>query len=226
MTDETAEEVDLLAPGTVVALIDPLCAWCWGAAPALTRLAAAGMPLRLIATGLFIGEREVTAEFADYAWTNDRRIARLTGQTFGDAYREKVLGAIGSKFDSGPATLALTAVQLRAPNRDLDVLHALQAARWVDGRDVTAPEVVAEVLRETGIDADTVAAFLAEDQAVIDTLNERAAFARDLMSHLHIRGVPSLIKVISGGVAPIDGRELFENAAAIVATVEAAGRPN
>jgi hypothetical protein len=32
--------------------------------------------------------------------------------------------------------------------------------------------------------------------------------------------------VISGGVAPIDGRELFENAAAIVATVEAAGRPN
>jgi putative protein-disulfide isomerase len=221
--DATAEETDVLAPGTVIAVIDPLCGWCWGAAPALDRIAATGLPLRLIASGLFIGDREVTAEFAGYAWSNDRRIAEMTGQPFTEVYREKVLGKLGSKFDSGPATLALTAVQLRAPGRDLAVLHALQRARWVDGRDVTDPEVVAEVLREEGIDEETIAAFLDEEQGIIDALNERAAFARDLMSHFSARGVPVLLKVTEAGAIRLDGRMLFEDVDEIVTAIERAG---
>jgi putative protein-disulfide isomerase len=227
MTDATAneEEIDVLAPGTVIVVVDPLCGWCWGAAPALDRIVGAGLPMRLVASGLFIGDREVTAEFAGYAWSNDRRIAEMTGQPFTEVYREKVLGKLGSKFDSGPATLAFTAVQLREPGRDLAVLHALQAARWVDGRDVTDPEVIAEVLREEGIDEETVAAFLDEEQAIIDTLNERAGFARELMSHFGARGVPVLLKVTEAGAVRLDGRLLFEDIDQVVANIERAVVP-
>ena len=212
-----ADDVDVLAPGTLIALVDPLCGWCWGAAPALQRLAASGRRLELVASGLFIGDRALTPEFAAYAWENDQKIRALTGQTFSDAYREKVLGQEGGKIDSGPATLAFTAVQMREPEKALAALHALQAARWVDGLDITSEAVVADVLRRAGIAEETVTAFLAEDEAVISALNERATFARDLMQAIGARGVPTLARVTETGVTRIDGRILFEDVERVVA---------
>jgi putative protein-disulfide isomerase len=222
MTDDTPDDdVDVLTPGTIIALIDPLCGWCWGAAPALTRLAEAGLRLEIVASGLFIGDRPMTPEFAAYAWENDQRIRAMTGQTFSDAYRDEVLGAADGRLDSGPATLALTAVQLAEPEKVLATLHALQAARWVEGRDITAEPVVAEVLRGAGIAETTVAAFLAEDDAVIEALNQRATFARDLMQRLGARGVPTLARVTETGALRIDGRILFEDVENVVARATA-----
>jgi putative protein-disulfide isomerase len=217
---ETDENVQVLVPGTVIAIVDPLCGWCWGAAPALTRLAESGaVPLELLASGLFIGGRPMTPDFAAYAWKNDCRIRDLTGQTFSDAYREKVLGDLNSTFDSGPATLAFATVQSRAPDQALRALHALQAARWVDGRDITDEAVCAAVLREIGIGEDDVSAFLNEDEAVIDALNQRADLARRLMEHVGARGVPTLLRVTESGVEMIEGRVLFENVETIVMQV-------
>lgn len=213
----TSEEVEVLAPGTVVAIVDPLCGWCWGAAPAIARIAESGLVrFEVLASGLFIGGRPMTPDFAAYAWKNDCRIRDLTGQTFSEAYREKVLGDFDTTFDSGPATLAFAAVQLLEPGKAVAALHALQAARWVDGRDVTSEAVCAAVLREIGCAEATVAAFLAEDDAVIAALNERATLARDLMAHVGARGVPTLVRVVENGAELIDGRHLFEDAANIL----------
>jgi hypothetical protein len=38
------------------------------------------------------------AHFAEFAWQNDQRIARLTGQIFSEAYRKNVLGRTGGAF--------------------------------------------------------------------------------------------------------------------------------
>ncbi len=215
------DDIDVLTPGTLIALVDPLCGWCWGAAPALARLAESGLRLEVVASGLFIGDRPITPDFAAYAWENDQKIRALTGQTFSDAYREKVLGQVDGKLDSGPATLALTAVQQRAPEKVLATLHALQAARWVDGLDITSEAVVADVLRRAGHDEDVVEAFLAEDDTVIEMLNDRAAFARELMQRLGARGVPTLLRVTETGAVRIDGRVLFEDVENVVARATA-----
>lgn len=75
------------------------------------------------------------------------------------------------------------------------------------------------MLRESGIDEATVAAFLSEDEAVIDALNQRADLARRLMEHVGARGVPTLLRVTETGVEAIDGRVLFENPEAVVMQV-------
>ena len=85
-------------------LFDPLCGWCYGAGPTLERLGQLDdVTLELMPTGLFAGEgaRVMDAQFAAYAWQNDERIARLTGQPFSEIYRSRVLGHTGGMFELG-----------------------------------------------------------------------------------------------------------------------------
>ncbi len=75
-------------------LMDPFCGWCYGASPALQALRAEpGIQITIAPTGLFAGDgsRPMNAEFARFAWTNDQRIASLTGQRFTEAYRTQLL---------------------------------------------------------------------------------------------------------------------------------------
>ena len=108
-------------------IYDPLCGWCYGASPAVQKLGQhSGITLELAPTGLFAdGGRHMDAAFAEFAWSNDLRIAQLTGQRFTEAYRQNVLGRHGSQFDSSAMTLALTAVSLTQAQRELEVLKAL-----------------------------------------------------------------------------------------------------
>ncbi|WP_373819139.1 hypothetical protein [Glaesserella sp.] len=91
-------------------LFDPLCGWCYGASATLQKLNEI-YPLTLTPTGLFYQSgRKMDADFARYAWGNDQRIEKLTGQPFSQAYLENVLQGEGD-FDSANSLLALTAVQ-------------------------------------------------------------------------------------------------------------------
>ena len=85
---------------SLIYLYDPLCGWCYAAAPGIARLRQAGVSMALRPTGMFsIPGRVMTADFADYAWQNDQRIAALTQQSFSELYRRQVLGAVGAAFD-------------------------------------------------------------------------------------------------------------------------------
>src|SRR5947209_18757731 len=135
-------------------LFDPLCGWCYGAGPALDRLALLDdVTLELTPTGLFAGEgaRAMDAQFAAYAWQNDQRIARLTGQPFSELYRAEVLGKNGGVFDSAPATHGVIAVRVTEAPRELDALKALQRARYVDGRDNVSLAGVSDILQSIGL---------------------------------------------------------------------------
>ena len=210
---------------TVTYLFDPLCGWCYAAAPALQYLQGVeGIRVALAPTGLFAGAgaRPMDAQFAAYAWANDQRIQQLTGQPFTQAYRDRILGAANGRFDSGPATLALTAVAQTAPERELDALHALQHARYVGGRDNADPAVIADVLCSLGLQA--AAAVLHEPHdALRAALLERVASARATMQLLGAQGVPQLTVAGQGGALRLVGGDaLLGPRDALLARVQAA----
>ena len=210
---------------TVTYLFDPLCGWCYAAAPALKYLQGVdGVQVALAPTGLFAGAsaRPMDAQFAAYAWANDQRIQQLTGQPFTRAYRERILGAEDGRFDSGPATLALTAVAQTVPERELEALHALQHARYVDGRDNADPAVIAEVLREVGL-ADAAAQVLAPDPTLRTRTAERVAQAQGMLRTVGARGVPQLVVAGQGGALRLVGGDaLLGPREQLVAQVRAA----
>lgn len=195
---------------TVTYLFDPLCGWCYGASPVIQQLGQhPSIQLELAPTGLFAGGgRSMDAAFADYAWSNDQRIAKLTGQRFTEDYRQKVLGRHGSRFDSATTTLALTAVSLSEPQRELETLKGLQEARYVQGLDTCNVSVVEKLLRDLGLAA--AADRLATGDAELLAANAaRIQKARGLMQTFGAQGVPALVVSDDRGSRLLSGNALY-----------------
>jgi putative protein-disulfide isomerase len=196
---------------TVTCLFDPLCGWCYGASPAIQKLGQhATIRLELAPTGLFAGTggRTMDAAFADYAWSNDLRIEKLTGQRFTEDYRTQVLGKPGSRFDSAVTTLALTAVTLTEPQRELEALKILQEARYVHALDTSAVPVVEKLLQnmELGAAADRLAA---GDIELLSINTARIQKAKGLMQTVGAQGVPALVVTDDNGSRLLRGNALY-----------------
>lgn len=170
-------------------LFDSLCGWCYGASATLPKLNEI-YPLTLTPTGLFYQSgRKMDADFARYAWGNDQRIEKLTGQPFSQAYLENVLQGQGD-FDSANSLLALTAVQQIAPEKEFATLAALQTARYVDGLDNADFTVIEQVLHKLNL---SQAVPLLTEQSTRVVLAQRLQFGQQLANHCGVQGVPQLI---------------------------------
>lgn len=201
-------------------LFDPLCGWCYGASEAIATLANdPAIDLQPRATGLFAGSgARPMKSFAAQAWANDQRIAALSGRQFSEVYRSDVLGADDASLDSTIATLAVTAVADNTPDRVIEALAAIQAARYVDGKDVTSSAVVASVLAGLGL-ADAAARVLAPDTALADLVRALTSQACDLMTAHNVQGVPALIAEVNGRRFGLDASTIYSGSDAILATL-------
>jgi len=208
---------------TVTYLFDPLCGWCYGASPAVQRLGQSrNFRFELAPTGLFAGRgaRALDAGFAAYAWSNDQRIQKLTGQRFTEAYHSQVLGGTGCRFDSAATTLALSAVALTAPERELDMLKQLQEARYVAGLDTAEVAVVVALLREQGLD-EAATRLSVLDAGLMATHTARIRAAQALMSAVGAQGVPALVVSRSSAHRLLRGGALYGDFDQLLAQVQA-----
>lgn len=207
-------------------LFDPLCGWCYAAAPALKRLADVhGDRLRMMPTGLFVDARPVAA-IADHARSNDNRIQDLTGQPFSDAYHQGVMRADGGIFSSQALTRALVALGRIDATLEPRFLHFAQTARYVDGQDTSRADVVAgiavQVARASGIAMDR-SAFLAEitdDPALLAQTDRRLAQGQAMMSTLGIQGIPQLVVTDDSGAHVVNSQTLYAGGDAILAALK------
>lgn len=176
-------------------IYDPLCGWCYGASPVVEKLVALpGYSVELAPSGFFTGEgaRSMNADFAAFAWANDQRILSSTGQPFSEKYRRNVLNGRTQTFDSGPATLALTAVAMTAPVRELEALGKIQKHRYVAGGDITDLQALSHVLRELDMH-DAADRLAAPDDELVAASQQRIETTRELMDQFRASGVPVLI---------------------------------
>ncbi|MCK7430496.1 DsbA family protein [Enterobacter chengduensis] len=211
-------------------LFDPLCGWCYASAPALSYLAQHHADqLELMPSGLFSdeGARDITAEWAEYAWSNDRRIASLTGQPFSERYHQLLL--TGTRFDSTFMNRALTMVRDITPSAEPQLLHTLQHARYVEGRDTSRPDVVGDIVEDwagknnLALKHEQVILALDTDKALRHITDARIAEVKRLMDQRGIRGVPALLATVNGTEHMIGGHALYGGAEKLRAKLLALG---
>ena len=181
---------------------DPLCGWCYGAAP-LVKAARELLPVEAHGGGMMAGpaRQPVTAGLRAFVLPHDQRIAQLSGQPFGAAYRDGLLNDTSAVFDSQPPTAAMLAADAVA-GRGLDLLARLQTAHYVEGRRIADRAVLEELAAEIGLDREAFAAALraAEGEAVQRHISQ----TRALMQRLGVQGFPSFVLEEAGGWRRLD----------------------
>ena len=208
---------------------DPLCGWCYASAPALAGLAEAFPDaLTLMPSGLFSEEnaRDISQEWAVYAWRNDQRIEQITGQQFSTAYYNHVLHGDNLRFDSGPATRAMTLIRTIEPMLEHEFLAAAQQARYIQGLDTANPQVLALVAEtiaaKKGIEipAGQFSTQIADDQQLAATTKERITLTQQFMQRLNISGVPLLLVSINGQEFLLHGADLYNGPGKLINSIK------
>ena len=204
-------------------VFDPLCGWCYAAHPTLAALqAATSLPLRMLPSGIFAGAngRPMTPNFRDHAWSHDQHIQEMTGQPFTEVYYRQVLNDFSRPLDSAAATLAFAVLVGARPEAGVEILHRIQRLRYVDGLDITRPEVLAALAPEFGVSpADFLLAF-EPGSAVAQALALQVRDTQLLMQRLQLNGVPDLIVRHAGGDMVVPTGLLYRDGKALSAMID------
>jgi putative protein-disulfide isomerase len=132
---------------------DPLCSWCYGFGPELSRLLARhpGTRLELVMGGLRpYNTQPTTAEFRAMLRGHWRHVATASGLPFS----ESALDREGFIYDTEPACRAVVTARDTDSAKAYPYLKAVQLAFYRDGRDATNGDVLADIAAEAGYDRD------------------------------------------------------------------------
>ncbi|KQU80656.1 MULTISPECIES: DsbA family protein [unclassified Rhizobacter] len=191
-----------MSTATLHYIHDPLCGWCYGAAP-LVRVARDTLRVQAHGGGMMAGaaRRAVTPELRQFVMAHDRRIAQATGQPFGQAYFEGLLRDTGAVLDSAPPITAILAADELA-GAGLDMLARLQKAHYVEGRRIAERAVLEELAAELGLDAEAFgSAYQRLDGAATAAHIERS---RALLARVGGQGFPTVALEREGRFTIVD----------------------
>lgn len=192
------------AAATLHYVFDPLCGWCYAAAPLVQAARTLpGLRVELHGGGMLAGasRQTITPQWRDHVLPHDQRIAQRSGQPFGAAYLDGLLNDVGAPMDSQPPTTAILAAQQIA-GRGLDLLQRLQQAHYVEGRRIAEPAVLRSLAQAVGLDP---AAFdSAFDELCGPPTEQHFADSRQWLRRLGGQGFPTLGLERQGHVEPLD----------------------
>ena len=183
-------------------IFDPMCGWCYAAAPLVDAARSVpGLKVEFHGGGMMTGanRRPITAQWRDYVMPHDRRIAELTGQPFGEGYFEGLLRDIGAVMDSEPPTTAVLAAEALRSGGGLDMIHRLQRAHYVEGRRIADVDVLNAVAAELGFDAKAFASAFARLSG--EATAQHIAASRQLLQRAGGQGFPTFVLAHADGTA-------------------------
>ena len=188
-------------------IYDPLCGWCYGAAP-LVKAARAVVPVRAHAGGMMAGpaRQRVSPELRAYVMPHDRRINQLTGQPFGEAYVDGLLRDTTAVFDSAPPIAAMLAAE-QLDGRGLDMIARLLTAHYLEGRRIADSAVLVEMAGTLGLDADMFAHALEQMQGA--PVEQHMGATRQLMARTGVRGFPGFVLERDGQLERFDASSYY-----------------
>ncbi|MEL6287649.1 MAG: DsbA family protein [Pseudomonadota bacterium] len=131
---------------------DPMCSWCWGFAPVLTRLLetfGARLLTHVVVGGLrAFNTRAMDAEQKSTIRGHWEHVAERTGQPFDYAFFERD----GFVYDTEPACRAVVTARLIDPRLTFAMMHAVHRAFYVEGADTRSASALRAASEQVGID--------------------------------------------------------------------------
>ena len=186
---------------------DPMCSWCWGFSPTITRVVeryGEDMVIEPIMGGLRAGNTEVLDDKGkNYIRGHWEHVQKASGQPFDFTFFERD----DFVYDTEPACRAVVTMRRLEPNRSMGFLARLHAAFYAEGRDISDPKILAELAAKMGIASNDFAEAFESAEAQAETHGDFA-----ITHQARIRGFPTLIagKDEGGLVAITSGYQTWE----------------
>jgi len=183
-------------------IFDPLCGWCYAAAPLVDAARnVPGLQVAFHGGGMMTGanRRAITPQWREYVIPHDRRIAEMTGQPFGEGYFEGLLRDTSAVMDSEPPITAILAAESLRSGGGLDMVHRLQRAHYVEGRRIADAQVLKAVAAELGFDTEAFAA--AVERLAGEATAQHIAESRQLLQRAGGQGFPTFVLTRADGSA-------------------------
>jgi len=195
---------------TLHLITDPLCGWCFGAAPLVK--ASQKVPeldIQLHFGGLFSApnNRVADAAMVRFIMTHHDRITQLTGQTPGPAMTE-LLNSGDAVLDSTPPIHAILAAEMAGGDM-LTYYHEIIKAHFMDGRRVAEATTLREIAGECGIDTDAFQQAFdnLSDEDVAQHIND----SRVLLQHIGGQGFPTFALEQDGQIQMLNHQAMYNN---------------
>lgn len=170
-------------------IFDPMCGWCYGAAPLIGQLSRMdGVRLALHPGGM-IRKTAIDAGFRRHILDADQRIEAQTGQVFGAPYLERVAGGAPLVLDSYITAQAVIAAG-HLGLAEVEMLHRIQQAHYQSGLPVYRPETLSALAGQLGIGPEAWAQAMSRAGEEVEAAVRRT---RQLMEQLGLGGFPSML---------------------------------
>jgi putative protein-disulfide isomerase len=221
-----AAAAPVAAKGTIQHYIyDPLCGWCYGAAPLLKAAREVeGLGIELHGGDMMTGSnrRQVSTQLRNYVMQHDHRIAAMTGQPFGDDYFNGLLLDSTAVLDSEPPITAILAAQAVA-GQGLALLARIQSAHYVQGLRVADSAVLRALAAELAIEIGLDHALFDSKFAELGGAATQAhiAASRALLARVGGQGFPTFALQRGSQIEVLDGGRFFGQAEAWKAVLSA-----
>lgn len=167
---------------------DPMCSWCWGFSPVITRIKetfSEQLKISLNLGGLRPGTTSpITNKLRDEILHHWHEVHRLTGQPF---YFENAMPD-GFIYDTEPPSRAVLSFAKLQPKNTLAYFSAIQSAFYTEGRDVTQKDVLTELTSSFEVDAKAFQTHFAAEELRALTWEH---FKRSRQAN--VQGFPTLI---------------------------------
>jgi len=167
--------------------------------------------LQIISGGFAPGSKQkVTKEYKDFLEYHWRNVSLCSGQYFDHSMK-----FISDNFyyDTEPSSRALVVVQGFLPEKDFEFLSLMQKAFYVEGKDITNDEVLAELAEEIDVDKNVfLESFHSEE------MKWKTAQGFQFSKQLGVKGFPTLltfengiVKILTHGFQPFESlKEIIE----------------
>src|SRR5215210_9593045 len=172
----------------LIYIADPMCSWCWGFAPTIESISqrfGESLPIRLMMGGLRPGTTKPLDEAGRRTIReHSEHVREASGQPFDFRFFERE----GFVYDTEPASRAVVVVRRAGVADPLAFLHRVQAAFYVENRDVTNEQVLADIAMQSGLDRETFLQAFRGEEAKQETWGDFASAQR-----AGITGFPTLV---------------------------------
>lgn len=185
-------------------IFDPLCGWCYAAAPLVAIVRSIeGLQLELHGGGMMSGtaRRMVSPEFRLQVMEYDRRIAEVSFRPFGHAYFDGLLRNEDAVLDSTPPIAAILAAQACGKS-GADMLAALQLAHYIKGLVISDPVCLHSLGTALGIDAETFKNEL--EKQLQGPVDAHIQSSRQLLQQVGGHGFPTMALETEGDFKRLD----------------------